>query len=74
MLKTKQFIHYFDFFAATTFHRFKGNDYYSSLTGGILSIILFVSFFTLFIYQCINSVNKGSISTEMISNYDEIQA
>ena len=70
MLRTKQFIHYFDFFAATTFHRYKGNDYYSSLTGGILSLILLISFLVLFIYQCINSVNKGSIATEVINNYD----
>ena len=74
--KIKNTLKFFDLFPYSTFLRYNGDDFYSTSTGGILSIGVIVIFIILFASMDIKTINKKIIFTtqgsEFVDNPSEL--
>ena len=59
----KKFLKVVDLFPYSTFLRYNSDDYYSTSTGGIISIGIIIVFIILFASMGIKTVNKKIIYT-----------
>lgn len=67
--KVKNILKFFDLFPYSNFLRYNGDDFYSTSTGGILSIGVIVIFFILFASMGIKTLNKKIIFTTQGSEF-----
>ena len=65
----RNFILEMDIFAHGTFLRYKSEESYRTMIGGIISIILIVFFVAIFARLIINTVNKDIIISEKAINF-----
>ena len=64
-----EFIKFFDLFSLTQFLRYKQDEDYKTVSGGLTSLFVVCIFIILFSSNAVSTVNKTSISWEAITSY-----
>ena len=64
-----EFIKFFDLFSLTQFLRYKQDEDYKTVSGGLTSLFVVSIFIILFSSNAVSTINKTSISWEAITSY-----